>query len=150
MVIDTKLEASTLRRTKAFALIVYAVLVVVTVAFIRVEPTVKLLICGSLSVIFLLFYFYQYNMKYTYFYFSNNSKNLVFKFYSLQFFFGKPQTIEIPKKSFVKYDIVTGFFGKRDSIVLYQKMPKGIAKYPPISLTVLNKKQKRELENNLR
>ena len=150
MIIDTKLEASTLRKTKAFVLIVYAVMVVVTVAFFRIQPAFKFLICGILSAIFLIFYWYQYNMKYTYFYFSNNSNNFVFKFYSLQIFFGKPRTIEFPKKNFVKYEIITGFFGKRDSLVLYQKTPKGVAKYPPISLTVLNKKQKKELMSSLR
>ena len=150
MVIDTKLEASTLRKTKAFVMIVYVVLFVVNIAFFRIEPAVKILICCILSVFFLIFYWYQYNMKYTYFYFSDNNNAYVFKFYLLQFFFGKPQTIEIPKKNFVKYEIITNFFGKRNSLVLYQKTPKGIAKYPPISLTALNKKQKKDLDNSLK
>ena len=149
MVIDTKSEASTLRTTKMFVIIVFALLVMVTAALLTVDIVVKLVICGALSVLFLTFYWYQYNMKYTYFYFSNNGKNLIFKFYSMQFFFGKPRTVEVAKINFEKYEIVTDFFGKRDSLVLFQKTPKGIAKYPPISLTLLSKKQKKELEQAL-
>ena len=148
MIIDTKEEASTLRKTKTFVIIVYAILIAFTVIFIDVGPLLYL-ICGVLSLVFVLFYWFQYNMEYTYFYFSNNSKSLVFKFYSLQNFYGKPKTIEIPKSHLVKYEILMSFFNRKDSIVLYQKTAKGTAKYPPISITLLNKKQKTELKRTL-
>ena len=149
MIIDTKVEASTLRKTKTFVIIVFTLSVLITVIFLPFMLPVKSVICGVLSVLFLVFYWFQYNMKYTYFYFSNNGKNLVFKFYSMQLFFGKPRTIEISKNNFVKYDIEMSFFGKRESLILYQKTPKGVAKYPPISLTLLSKKQKQELKQSL-
>ena len=148
MIIDTKEEATTLRKTKTFVVIIYALLIALTVIFVKVHAIIYI-ICGALSLCFLLFYWLQYNMEYTYFYFSNNSKNLVFKFYSLRNFYGKPKSIEIPKQTFVKYDIVMSFFNKKDSLILYQKTPKGIAKYPPISITLLNKKQKTELKRTL-
>ena len=149
MIIDTKEEALTLRRTKHFAVIAFFVLVIVTVAFAPFDQMVKSIIYGALSIAFLVFYWFQYKMHYTYFYFSNNSKNIVFRFYSLQFFSGKPKTIEISKSSFLKYDIETSFFDKKDSLILYQKTDKGVAKYPPISLTLLEKKQKTELKRAL-
>ena len=83
------------------------------------------------------------------FLFSNNNKNLVFRFYSLRNLYGKPKTIEIFKSEFCKYDIVSGFFNGKESLVLYRKTPKGIAKYPPISLTLLTKKQKTDLKRVL-
>ena len=149
MIIDTKEEALTLRNTKAFIVIAFSVLIIVTVVFAPLDQMIKSIIYGALSVAFLIFYWFQYQMHYTYFYFSNNSKNLVFRFYSLRFFSVKPKTIEIPKSSFFKYDIVTSFFNKKDSLVLYQKTNKGVAKYPPISLTLLSKKQKTELKRAL-
>jgi hypothetical protein len=149
MIIDTKEEALTLRNTKHFAVIVFSVLIIITVFLAPFDQMVKGIIYGTLSCVFLAFYWFQYQMHYTYFYFSNNSKNLVFRFYSLRFFSGKPKTIEIAKSSFVKYDIVTSFFNKKDSLVLYQKTTKGVAKYPPISLTLLGKKQKTELKRAL-
>ena len=149
MIIDTKEEALTLRHTKNFAIIIFSVLIVVTVVFAPFDQTLKSMIYGTLSVFFLIFYWFQYKMHYTYFFFSNNSKSLVFRFYSLRFFSGKPKTIEIPKSNFLKYDIVTSFFDKKDSLVLYQKTSKGVAQYPPISLTLLGKKQKTELKRAL-
>ena len=149
MIIDTKEEALTLRHTKSFAIIAFSVLIIVTVVFASFGQMLKNIIYGALSIVFLVFYWFQYKMNYTYFYFSNNSKNLVFKFYSLRFFSGKPKTIEISKSNFLKYDIVTSFFDKKDSLVLYQKTAKGVAKYPPISLTLLRKKQKTELKRAL-
>ncbi|MDR2916025.1 MAG: hypothetical protein LBV74_14570, partial [Tannerella sp.] len=95
MIIDTKEEATTLWRTKTFAIAVYSVLVVVTAVFLPIGKTTGIFICAGLSVIFLACYWFQYMMEYTYFYFSNNSKNLVFRFYSLRNFYGRPRTIEM-------------------------------------------------------
>ena len=149
MIIDTKEEASVLWRTKSFVVIVFTLLIVATIFLIPVNDIIKICICGILSAVFLFFYWLQYKMEYTYFYFSNNNKNLVFKFYSLRNLYGKSKTIEMAKISFFKYDIITGFFNKKESLVLYQKTPKGIAKYPPISLTLLNKRQKTDLKRAL-
>ena len=149
MIIDTKNEASALQKTKGIVVIFYIVPLVVTAFFLPLEPTLKWVIYGAFSVLYLCFFWFQYNMKYSYFYFSNNGKNLVFKFYSLRIFSGKPQTIEISKLNFVKYELISEFFNKRTSLVLFQKTPKGIAKYPPISLTLLSKTQKKDLLNVL-
>ena len=149
MIIDTKEEASTLWKTKIFAIIVYSLLIVITSTFLPIDKTLKIIICGALSLIFLVLYWLQYKMEYSYFYFSNNNKNLVFKFYTLRNFYGKAKTIEIAKISFLKYDIVTSFFNKKDMLVLYQKTTKGIAKYPPISLILLSKNQTTELKRAL-
>ena len=149
MVIDTKEASSTLWKTKTFVIMVYAVLVFVTTYFTDIDATIRYTIYSVLSFVFLLFFWFQYQMQYTYFYFSNNGKSLVFKFYTLKIVSGKPKTIEIPKASFVKYDIDLNFFNKKDSLVLYQKTKKGVAKYPPISLTLLSKNQKTELKRAL-
>jgi hypothetical protein len=149
MIIDTKVEAGTLWRTKIFVIIVYSLLLIATVTLLPVDKTTRILICAALSVVFLAFYWFQYMMAYTYFYFSNNNRNLIFRFYSLRNFYGKAKTIELPKLSFIKYDITIDFFDKRESLILYQQTGKGIAKYPPIPLTLLSKNQKTELKRAL-
>ena len=149
MIIDTKEEASTLWKAKTSVIIIYSVLVFVTAYFVLIDSLFKYMIYGVLSVCLLFFFWFQYQMKYTYFYFSNNGKNLVFRFYSLRIISGKPKTIEIPKNNFLKYDITTGFFNKKESLVLFQKTKKGVAKYPPISLTLLGKDKKRDLKRAL-
>ncbi|MDR3093995.1 MAG: hypothetical protein LBU62_05055 [Bacteroidales bacterium] len=148
MVVDTKEEASTLWRTKIFVVAVFIGLVF-AVVLVDWNTTLQMLLVGIFSLIFLGFYWHQYKMEYSYFYFSNNGKNLVFRFYSLRNLHGKPKSIEIAKLNFYKYDITTAFFDKKEYLILYQKTPKGIAKYPPISLTLLNRNQKTDLKRAL-
>jgi len=146
--IDTKEEATALRNVKNFVAITCSVLAVAT-AFLPFGATIMFIIWGVLFAGFLMFFWFQYKMNYSYFYFSNNSKNLIFRFYSMRIYSGKPKTIEISKDTFLKYDLVTTFFNKKESLVLYQKTARGIAKYPPISLTLLTTKQKTELKRAL-
>ncbi len=84
-----------------------------------------------------------------YIYFSDNGNNIVFRFYSMRIFSGKRNTIEIHKKDFVKFQTNSSLFKMRDYIIIYQKLRKGIAKYPPISITGLSKKDKAKLINRL-
>jgi len=84
-----------------------------------------------------------------YIYFSDNGNKIVVKFYSTRIFSGKKNTIEIHKKDFVKFETNSSFFKMRDYIIIYQKLKKGIAKYPPISITGLSKKDKTKLKNQL-
>lgn len=149
MIIDTREEATTLWRTKTFAVVLFTLSLVLITVFASVSSEIKILACGGVGLIFLALYGYQYMMRYTYFYFSNNNKNLVFRFYMLHGFRDKPKTIEIAKINFYRYEIISEFFGRRESLILYQKTPKGIAKYPPISLTLLTKNQKTELKRAL-
>ncbi|MDR1666230.1 MAG: hypothetical protein LBS03_00840 [Bacteroidales bacterium] len=149
MIIDTKEEASTLWRTKTLFVALFLVAILCVVFIVDLETQWKTMVAGGLALVFLFFYWFQYRMEYTYFYFSNNGKNLLFRFYSLRNLYGKPQSIEIAKLNFYKYDIVSAFFNKKEYLLLYQKTPRGIAKYPPISLTLLTKKQKTELKRAL-
>ena len=149
MIIDAKEEAVTLWRAKTFIIAVYLVLLTVSFVFLA-NFTVRMIIICSSSFIILLLGWLHNKMDYYYFYFSDNGNNLVFRFYSMRgIFYGKPKTIEMQKSSFVKYDILTSFFNAKESLELYQKTAKGIAKYPSISLTILNKKQKTELKRAL-
>jgi len=148
MIIDTKEEAKTLRSTKMFVAIVYVVLMVTT-RFLPLDTTFKVMIYSVLSVLFLLYYWFQFMMQYTYFYYSDNSNSLKFRFYSMRLFYGKPRAIEISKANFLKFDLEKSFFNKKESLVLFQKTDKGIFKYPPISLSLLGKRQKTELKRAL-
>ena len=84
-----------------------------------------------------------------YIYFSDNGNNIVFKFYSMRIFSGEKNTIEIHKNDFVKFQRNSSLFKIRDYLIIYQKLNKGIAKYPPISITGLSKKDKAKLINQL-
>jgi hypothetical protein len=67
----------------------------------------------------------------------------------MRIFSGKKSTIEIHKEDFVKFQINSSLFKMREYLIVYQKLKKGIAKYPPISITGLSKKDKAKLINQL-
>lgn len=99
--------------------------------------------------VFVLILIFNNFRDFHYIYFSDNGNNIVFKFYSMRIFSGKKNTIEIHKEDFVKFQINSSLFKMREYLIVYQKLKKGIAKYPPISITGLSKKDKAKLKNQL-
>lgn len=77
--------------------------------------------------------------KACYIYFEDAGNNLIFRYYPLKIINRKKNAIEIPKKDFVQFKIEKFFFGKYEKLILYQRFKKGVAKYPPISLSAVNK-----------
>ena len=80
-----------------------------------------------------------------YFYFSGQGFKLIFRYYSLSALFKKPNSVEIPKAEFIKYQYEKKMLGLRSYLVLYQQTQNGIAKYPPISISLLKKRETADL-----
>ena len=60
---------------------------------------------------------------------------LVVRYYFSHPFLSRPKTFDFQKSSFAKYEIVA-YLGKlRKDIIFYQSTPKGLLKYPPISIS---------------
>jgi hypothetical protein len=57
--------------------------------------------------------------------------------------------VQIPKQHFVKFEIVKYFFGFEEKLILYQNYRNKVAKYPPISLSAVDKADKEKLKNTL-
>ena len=58
---------------------------------------------------------------------------------------GAKKSYEFPASEFYKFEIEKSFFKLRENIILFRKVKKGIAKYPPISLTGLKEKQRNQV-----
>ncbi len=89
---------------------------------------------------------YRYFLNYQYLFFSDEAQKMDIRYYSLRGFKSKRHAIEIPKSSFVKAEIKSSFFKLKAEIFFYQRMTKGIAKYPGISLSAYNENQRKQLE----
>ena len=153
MIIENSKTAIRIRLRTFFAtVIVVALIAIIYTTRILINPIWGLnkshwsfIIVGVFVLILILHNFRDFH----YIYFSDNGNNIVFKFYSMKIFSGKKNTIEIHKKDFVKFETNSSLFKIRDYIIIYQKLNKGIAKYPPISITGLSKKDKAKLINQL-
>ena len=150
MIIENSKTAIRIRLRVFFAtIIVVALIAIIYTTRILINPVWglnkaqwSLIIIGVFVLLLILNYYH-------YIYFSDNGNKIVFRFYSMQLFSGKKQTIEMYKKDFVKFQTSSLLFKMRDYLIVYQKLEKGIAKYPPISITGLSKKDKANLKNQL-
>jgi hypothetical protein len=102
-----------------------------------------------LSGIWLIYLAWGLCRDYTYFYFTDQSLKLVFRFYSITSFVRKPNSVEIKKTDFVKFEVTKKFMGLRKYLILYQSTAKGVAKYPPISISLLKKAEEKNLSDSL-
>jgi len=88
-------------------------------------------------------------MRFSYIYYNSEGSKILLRYSPLQPLLYGNYSIEVPKKSLVKFEIVDGFFGLRKSLLLYVKTPQGVAKYKPVSLSTLTKKEIEQLVYNL-
>jgi hypothetical protein len=102
----------------------------------------KILVMVLVSGLYILITFHSMLLNYTYLYFSDDSDKLIFRYYRMGVFGGKKHSVEIPKNQYAgyQYEKVLGNFLSR--LVVYQRMQEGVAKYPPIPLNALKRKEK--------
>jgi hypothetical protein len=102
-----------------------------------------------LSGIYLFIIFLPLFMKKMYIYYSDDGDNIVFKYFYAGMIAGKKNSIIVNKKTFAGYSIKRGFMGTFPSIVMTQRIKQGIAKYPPICISSLKRKEKEKIIGSL-
>ena len=96
---------------------------------------------GAVALVYLLLLFRKSN----YFYLSFQGNKIVIRYYTAHPFLRKYRALEIPKSYFDNYEIKRQLGGYRKTLHITIKTPKGKGKYPPISISLLTKKQEKEL-----
>lgn len=131
-------------------LLTYVVLVyiadVITDPFLGMSVTVWTI---GLIIIWFIIAIYPVVLNYQYVYFSDEGDMIVFRYFMASIFGGRKNSVEINKNSFAGYKTETRFLGLMHSIVLFQKLREGVAKYPPIYLSNLSAKEKARVLNSL-
>ena len=94
------------------------------------------------TVCFMIIMFLPVLMNYQYIYFSDEGDTIIFRYYSAGLFEGKKNSVEIGKRTFSGFTFDEKFFGLVQSVILYQRLKEGIAKYPPIYISALKRQDK--------
>ncbi|MBN1133009.1 MAG: hypothetical protein JXR52_12810 [Bacteroidales bacterium] len=81
--------------------------------------------------------------------FSDADEMIILRYYSLSIFNSQKNSIEIPKMQFVKFETEKFFFGIEEKLIVYRFYRNKIAKYPPISLSAVNKSDRVKIKNAL-
>ncbi len=110
------------------------------------SPITKYHLIIAISAVFIVISIINAMKNPYYFYFNDVEDLLVFRYYPVGLFNSRKNSVQIPKKHFVKFEISKFFFGMEEKLVLHQFYRNKIAKYPPISLSALSKKEKEKLK----
>ena len=127
---------------------------IITVMFLKIfdhpeSPITKYHVIIAISIVFIIISTIGVLRNPYYFYFDDSKDVLVFRYYPVGIFNSRKNSVQIPKQQFVKYEIVKYFFGLEEKLILFQNYRKKIAKYPPISLSAVDKADREKLKNML-
>lgn len=137
MFIENKKQAA-LGRLLFLLIPLLFIIIVAVLMFLGIQSDI--IVLGALTVIFIFFLWFAGNLGLNYLYISFENEMLVIKYFSVSPVSGKHKMIEIPWQSLYKYEIETSIYGLRKDLILFRRTPKGIAKYPPVSITLLSDK----------
>ncbi len=104
---------------------------------------------AAIAVVFLIISISGYLRDPYYFYFNDNDQMIIVRYYAVSIFNHKKNSIEIPKQHFVRFEIKKFYFGTRERLILYQHYRKKIAKYPPISLSAVDRADREKIKQIL-
>lgn len=103
-----------------------------------------------LVAIYLVIAFLPMILNYQYIYYSDDNEKIVFRYFTSGIVGGKKNSVEVYKSDFAGYKTETGFMGMTSKIILFQKVGQGIAKYPPVHITALNKDERSRMYASLK
>jgi uncharacterized membrane protein YdbT with pleckstrin-like domain len=142
-----------LKITRRLSIIIFlAYLIIVYVAEIIKFPLLgmnRLAWTITVLLIFLLIILLPVILNYQYLSYSDEGENIIFRYYSTGFIAGNKNSVEINKKTFSGFKLEKKIFGLMQRITLYQRLKGGVAKYPPVYISALNREEKAKILKSL-
>jgi hypothetical protein len=145
MIID--ISRTIIRKNLAnFITTVLFIILIILLLFVPINNVLKgmsnSLLAIFIATAYIIYAVYNSFRNYNYIYFNNETDKLVLRYFSPSFFTSKKNSIEIPKEEFAGYKLNSFFMRYRERIILYRATRKGIASYPPVSITALSVKER--------
>jgi hypothetical protein len=149
MKINNKKNIDRIWTRKAVLTIAFTAAIMGVLFFLYISPDASITkyhIIIAISLFFIIVSVIGALHKPYYFYFDDINDVLVFRYYPIGIFNSKKNSIQIPKDHLVKFEMSKFFFGLEEKLVLYQKYRTKVAKYSPISLSAVSKKDREKLK----
>ena len=102
-----------------------------------------------ITTLYIIIIFLPLMLRKMYVYYSDDGDNIVFKYFFAGMITGKKRSIVINKQTLAGYKINKGFLGINPSILITQRLKQGSAKYPPINIGSLRKKDREVIFRSL-
>lgn len=153
MILDTQKKVFISHLRRLITLLVFAALVLVVILVGKLPYTYlglnKYQWAIVMCAIYILMIIIEGILELNYIYFSDAKNVITLRYFSLGYFSSKKKSIEIPKSEFVTYEIRTTFRGAKTKIILHRSVKDKDAKYPPVSLSLLSKKEIQQITSVL-
>lgn len=95
-----------------------------------------------MAALYLTYLVYPMVLNYQYIYYSDEDEKIVFRYFFAGIITGRKNSIEIPKPLYAGYRRDRKFFGLIQSVTLFQHVKGGIAKYPPVYISLLSREER--------
>lgn len=146
MVIDTKEISSRVKLGSMLAVLVFAIVVVLDLIFTWLPKHILEYTC---LILFVLMEAFLIIRKFNYILYNSDGFKIILKYTSLGMLSSGNYRLEIPKKDFVDVEIKKSCLGLRKMILIYVKSPQGIAKFKPISVSIMSSKELNDMIEDL-
>jgi len=141
-------------RIKLFSV---TVLVLAYMVLVYVAKLIKFPVLGMSDTVvtviiiglYLLYALYPMVLNYQYIYYSDEGEKIIFRYFTSGIVGGRKNSIEIYKTDFAGYKREKKLFGLIQSITVFHQLPRGVAKYPPIYISILTGKEKAGILSSL-
>ncbi len=149
MIFDNRDIILKLNKRRYILILVYVTLMIIFFFSGFFEENQKVILAISISVIYIIYNIISYHINFSYFSFRDDQESLMFRFVSLRPLDNNKKAIKISKRDFAGFKFEKSFFGYKENLILSIKTKKGVANYPPISLSALSQKHKLMLKQSL-
>ncbi len=125
------------------------IIIIIVLLFVPMYNIIKGVNNSLLAIFIATAYFiyavYNTFRNYYYIYFNNESDTLILRYFSPNIFTSQKNSIEMPKNEFAGYKLQSFFLRYREKLILYRNTKKGMASYPPVSITALSSAERHAL-----
>lgn len=149
MIFDNRDIILKLNKRRYILILVYVTLMIIFFFSGFFEENQKIILAISISVIYIIYNIISYHINFSYFSFRDDQESLMFRFVSMRPLDNNKKAIKMSKRDFAGFKFEKSFFGYKENLILSIKTKKGIANYPPISLSALSQKHKSTLKQSL-
>ncbi|MDD2385895.1 MAG: hypothetical protein PHP52_03840 [Bacteroidales bacterium] len=146
MVINKKELSARIKLGIMLISLVLVALVVVSLIFSWSKNHLFEYILVGVYVLFMAFVFVK---NYNYVYYNSDGPKIIFRYIPLSPLTAGNYSIEIPRRDFVNAELKTSFFGLRKYLILYVKSAQGVAKFKPVSLSIMSKSEINDIISEL-
>jgi hypothetical protein len=103
-----------------------------------------------LVLVYLIIVLMPWIRKFQFVYYSDEGESIIFRYFESGIFGGRKNSVEIDKKTFSGFKTESQVLGLIRIITLYQQFKEGIAKYPPVYISALSKRDRNKVIKSLK